>query len=74
MCHYFFIGGRKERIKFDISTRIIDLLSIFMFFDVSSIFQFNGVFFLDVIMNIHDGEIISKANMEYFLPRRFSAF
>ena len=63
------MGGRKERIKFDISTRIIDLLSIFMFFDVSSIFQFNGVFFLDVIMNIHDGEIISKANMEYFLPR-----
>ena len=62
------MGGRKERIKFDISTRIIDLLSIFMFFDVSSIFQFNGVFFLDVIMNIHDGEIISKANMEYFLP------
>ena len=60
------MGGRKERIKFDISTRIIDLLSIFMFFDVSSIFQFNGVFFLDVMMNIHDGEIISKANMEYF--------
>ena len=59
------MGGRKERIKFDIPTRIIDLLSIFMFFDVSSIFQFDGVFFLDVIMNIHDGEIISKANMEY---------